>query len=529
MAIMAMDTQIKSVLAFFLMSSLSITCNAGDWQFTPAVTLEETYSDNLELTQTNEISGVVTQPGLDLTASYKAQNASLNFKSSSSYAFYSHDHDLDTDYHTLSADGKILLWPNGIAFTSRASVSYAPRNSAGNSVIDIVSGDMVQVESYQSGLEYQVSNSRFSINSNLGYQISKSEDGFGENKGSTFAFTSQNGTGARNFFWDTRAQYSAREYNNSDTKQHSVELKVGLITDIKFSPFIRFYDEDNAGTTNSNSALNTNSYGAGFRWQPIPRLQIDLSYNEPLDNTLGSSTEEQKAYVDANINWQPSTRTKIQLNHSQRFFGDSYGVNISHQNKRLTNTIAYNEQVQSFTRDNYRTVTSTFLCQNPEATSLADCFLQDGDVFAPEDSSIITINSLELIEDNDYWLNKSINWNSTLTLPRTSLSFIISRSNRQNLNTAQENLTNAASFSADRKLGASTSLNVSANYSERLFNQNTDNEQSDVYRRYKIGFNRKLNQAVNINFDIEHYNRSSNQERYNYEENRISAKISKDF
>ncbi|ARD44536.1 outer membrane beta-barrel protein [Colwellia sp. PAMC 21821] len=110
---MGMVTKIKLSVVFFALACPYVTF-AGDWQFDPSITINETYSDNVGLSANNEQSSLVTQTGLNLQSSYKAQNAELNFSSQSNYALYSHDHDLDKDYHAVTSDLRVQLWPNGI-------------------------------------------------------------------------------------------------------------------------------------------------------------------------------------------------------------------------------------------------------------------------------------------------------------------------------------------------------------------------------------------------------------------------------
>lgn len=535
MAIMAMGMKVKQ--AAFILSGFSIAFAsvAGDWKLNTSVKIDESYSDNIELSPNNKKSSLVSQLGLNLAADYQAQNASLNLSSSNTQAWYSHNHDLDQSYNNISADGKMLLWPNGLTFTASASVANQARNSSRNALAGIVSADVIQTEQYQTGLEYDIKNSRYSLSTRAAFQVNKSEDRIGENKGSSFSLTSANGNAARHIFWDISGKYSERENETRNSEQHVTELKIGLITNYNILPFIRYYSEDNSGSINRRNNLETNSYGFGFRWQPINRLILDASYNHPIDDTIDDSVagldQEQEPYYDVLLNWQPSIRTKIQASYTQRFFGDSYGLNLQHGSRRLTNTISYDESVQSFTRNNFQVVSSTFLCQNPNAVELADCFIQTAGTFDPQDLTFFTIESLELFEDNDYWLNKRFSWSSVLTLPRTKFSLKVTSSDRQNLNSDINNTIKSISLSADRKITPSAAIVFKASYDERSYGQliNNLNDQIDKYNRYSANFNKKLNKSLKFNLDLEHTKRTSNQVRFNYSENRLSLGLTKDF
>lgn len=504
MAIMAMDTQTKKVVSSCLFILLNFEAIAGDLKIIPTVELKETYSNNITLTNNEQKDALVSETGVNINATYNAQNTSAQLNSTSTYAFYSHDHNLNTAYHTLNASGKTQLWRSGIALSGSASIKNVDKNSARSGIANIIHSNTVQLKNYRAGLSYQINNSQHNLYSAVNFSTHKAEDKIGNNDSTHFILSSKNGIGARQYFWDFNGSANNRESDRFDSKQHTVEAKIGYITPYKFTPFIRYYDENNSGNINSNNALKTNSYGVGFRWQPIARLYIDLSYNQPSDDSLDNNNEKQGNFFDTTINWQPTLRTQLQATHSQRFFGDSYSLNVKHQNKRLSNEITYDEQVQSFTRENYQLVINTDNTLNPI--------------------------ELELIEDNNYWLNKTARWTSSLILPRTTFSFNLTHSTRENLNSARENETKKADINIIRKIGANHKVALSAYYAEHIFNKNTiEDNQIDQYRRYQLSFDKKLSSSLYADISVAYHDRTSNDERYNYDETRISARLTKDF
>lgn len=528
MAIMAMDMKINRLLPFVLLCFSPFLYSAETLKITPSLTINQTYSDNINRSQVDKESGFVNQSGILLKARYKKKKSILNFSSSSIYSTYSHDHELDQYNHSLSADSRITL-SDSFTLISGASIKNQSRNVSRFGADDPLYRNTIQTENYNAGLQYDIKNRFHNLRTSVAYQTVKAEDDIGENEGVTFNLISKNGSGSKNIFWDFTGNYLDKKNNQQDSQQHRAELKLGLITDYKFNPFLRYYTENNTGTfRQNNSDLKTTLYGVGFRWLPRPRLVIDLSYNTNADTKNEINSDESDNSLDLSINWQPTRHTQLQANHTQRSFGDSYGLKIQHKSKRLNNTISYTESLQSFTRNNYNVVTSTFLCQNPNAVILSDCFIQSN-IGATNEPILFTINTLELTNEIDYSLNKSLSWNSTLNLQRTNFSLNITHSNRKNINSSQENETSSIVFTTTRKLGKSISLNFSSNYNEREFNKNTDTQQSDTDRRYRIGLRKQLNNALTINFDIERANRSSSQSFFNYKENRILAKISKDF
>ena len=537
MATMAMGMAQKTKLSALC---FSLVCPyftlAGDWQFDPSITINETYTDNVGLTTSNEQSSLVTQAGLNLQSSYKAQNALFNFSSQSDYALYSHNHDLDNDYHTVASDLRLQLWPNGIVLFGGINISNQSRNSSRNALADIVSADTVQVETYSGGVEYNVNNSVFVINSSIGYNQTNSADNIGNREGVTVQFNSTNGTSARHAFWQLSHSYQDSSNNNRNGKQSQSEAKIGLITDYNFNPFVRYYNEDNSGDlNNSNRSIESNSYGLGVRWLISPRLQLDASYNKPIGDKLDLDGDEQKAYVNAEIQWQPSSRTKLSANISERFYGTSYGLDLTHRNRRLTNTVSYVENIQTFTRNNFATnIVGFYFCPDNNVTSIEECILDDGANIIPNDSNnqgfqIFPIQDFTLVEDNSFSLNKTFSWSSTLALPRTTININMNQQNRENLDSLIEDELSGASLNVSRKVSGRSSVSFDLSYTETSLQIDTEFERTDRYRRYQLSYDRSVNSALSFNLALSYLNRSSENITFNYEEGRVSAKITKGF
>ena len=160
----------------------------------------------------------MSQTGINIESVYQAQQAIFNFSSQSRYAFYSHDHELDNDYHTVSSDFRLQLWPNGIILSGGIDIDNQSRNGSRNALADIVSADTVQVETYNGGIEYNINNSDFVIESAVGYLQTNSEDNIGNREGVVASLNSTNGTGARHAFWEMEHNYQELKNNGQDGK-----------------------------------------------------------------------------------------------------------------------------------------------------------------------------------------------------------------------------------------------------------------------------------------------------------------------
>lgn len=532
MAIMVMDTALnKTVLAAAILAILSANTFAGEWQFQPKLIIDETHTDNVNVSVNNKISSLVSQAGIELSTLFESKKLEFTFDSKSTYAMYSHDHDKDADYHTIDSSFRLKLAPNGLALTGSAAILNQSRNSSRNALADIVSGETVRIENYSTGLEYRANNRDFKLNSALQYRINQSEDNIGEREGYTINLDSKNSNSARHFFWDTNIEYA--DYNNQGRSGQLFdgEVKIGLITDYSFIPFLRYFDETNKGDlTDNSSTLESDSYGAGMRWLITSRLFIDISYNKPTGNKLDIEGKPLEDYTAALINWQPSQRTQLKLDYGQRFYGESYAFDFTHRNKRLTNNIAYVEEVRTLTRNSYQTVAlGSYWCPQGDVINNSACFIQNNDNLNLDDYQLITFNDFILVEDLALSLNKELQWSSELALPRTTFSISLASMNRENLNTRTEDEDQRASFTIKRKVSGKSNIQLNLDYTNSHFSLKQENERQDRYRRYSIEYAKSLNSQLNVKLGVSHLNRSSTIQSFNYEEDRIYLNLSKGF
>ena len=225
-------------------------------------------------------------------------------------------------------------------------------------------------------------------------------------------------------------------------------------------------------------------------------------------------------------------------NISERFYGTSYGLDFTHRNKRLTNSISYVEDVQTFTRNNFAAnLVGFYFCPSSNITSVADCIIKDEGSIFPDNPNepdnpgfqLFPIQDFTLVEDNVFSLNKTLNWSSVLALPRTTISFTASHQNRENLESFNEDERSASSLNVSRKVSGRSSISFDLSYTETNLQIDTEFERIDRYRRYEISYLKSLNSTLSFDLSLSYLNRGSDNALFNYEEGRVSAKVTKGF
>jgi uncharacterized protein (PEP-CTERM system associated) len=470
---------------------------AEGWFIVPSLSIDETYTDNVELTIADQTNSFVTQAIAGLSADYKSRLTNLNFNGTKSYAMYSHNSDLNNDFRTLNANGEYSLGASGPKIVASANIANVSRNNADNSLADLVSGDTIETQNYSTGLLYNFGNSSYSVNSSIDFNINRTEDSIGESNGLNAQLGTINGNNARHVYWEMSASYNKRKQDlenniSNNGENYTIDALVGAINRFNFNPFIRFYDEDIKGSGVSQNTQTTSSWGPGIRWLASPHVIIDLSYNFVVDETVSDD------YLDVSLQWEPSARTSLKAGYSQRFFGNTYNLDFQHRTRRLTNTLAYTEELTVFDRENYQEVT-------------------------PDD--------IELVESNEFSLNRRFSWSSQLKLSRTSFLFYTSASERETLESKVIDDRLEASFTISRTTSPKSTFSLSAKYNYSIFDKDNPEgaRQEDKYKTYSASYNRILASSLSSNFTIQHVTRDSTSFEYNYDELRAVINIRKDF
>lgn len=496
--------------------------------FDPFVSIEEIYSNNVEQDAFNTRDSFVTRTNFGIDTNFDSAKLKGSVNGTLSHLMYSHDNNANKGYESANASIRYTPWQNALSLNLSAGLDNAFRNIGGNLNSDLITGDTVRTSNYNAGLSYQVNNSDFILNLTGQYSENSSEDNIGESRGYSSDVVFSNGEDINTLFWEVSGTLSDRENNGETGRSHRVDASLGFNTPWRLSPFIRYYDEEYSGSISNNNLNQSNSTGAGIRWNISDRLIWNLSYNFVDDDSVGDD------YIDTDISWQPSIRTSIAASFSERFFGESYGFNISHRNKRMTNTISYNESVQAFQRDRLESfIESTVFCPIGATETIDDCF---GQLDPNGDPSIfveVPIFGIRSVEDDQFSLFKTLAWNSSLNLKRTTFSFGINGNERQNLNTDSIRKTVGINFTASRRLNSKSDLSLSWRFTRNNFETEQTDIQSeetvDYYHSYMANYSRQLGKSFSLDLNVRYLNRESNNNFRVYDETRATLSVRKDF
>ena len=278
----------------------------------PTLTVEETLTDNRDLSATSRRADLITKvsPGLSLTSRQGALRGTLN------YAFngvlYAQDSSLNSVYHSLAGTGKLSLADGraGIDVSANAgrqvisAFGTQSASEAGNR------GNQAQVLSYSltpylSGrllgdVDYRV---RF------GYAGSRSDVAYGGDPVTLESSANLSGRLVGLLGWGVDA---SRQQSRTD-----------------------------AGPRTQNSRLTGSlNYAPDIEWMLTARAGWET------DNTRTGQSERTTSW-GAGVAWSPGPRSIVRLNTDRRFFGQSHSVTMSHRMARTVWTYSDSRSLDS--------------------------------------------------------------------------------------------------------------------------------------------------------------------------------------
>lgn len=509
---------------------------ANELKLTPRIELANVYTDNINLSESDKDSSLVTTLSPAINLSLLSNKAEIDFDYKYSKASYTHDHDLDKNFTEASLNSRFELFPSGLDFVANGRISNISSNNARNSFADNISGSTTESKDYDVGLEYNVNSSSFSLSSNIYYSETINDDDIGNRNGYNAGLYSQNGNNSRHIFWNLISSYSEYENNQREGRYHTVDATLGIITNFKLNPFIRYYDEQINGNLNEQNIQNTSSIGAGIRWQTSKHLYLDVAYNwseqdDDSSDTAGDA-EDVDDYYSGLISWQPSIRTNINARYYNRFNNDAYELSISHRLRRLTTTISYNESVSlldrfEFTEGNFQDVWC--LASNPEL--LTSCIISP-DTSVDLSKYIFADRIFELIpiEANSFVLNKTFSGQFNYRARRTQYQLSLSQTERENLELRDIDIYDSMDFKVTRTITRNSTGIISFALNKNTFSEGNISfpEQTDYYRIYLTSYEHNFSSSLKLSSSLRHVNRSSSSS-FAYKENRVSISLEKEF
>ncbi|MBK1672774.1 TIGR03016 family PEP-CTERM system-associated outer membrane protein [Ectothiorhodospira shaposhnikovii] len=446
---------------------------AGSWDFTPRVSVSQTYTDNVNLAPRSEDkeSDSVSQlnTGFSLQRSGGRTDLSLGYNLQS--LAYWQDDGRNTVYHQFAGDSTTTLIRETLFLD--ASATYGQRLLDGR---DGFAGDNIVTSERADVARYSVS--------------PYWRQGFG-----SFA------TGEVRYTWD-KVDYQSGDItrNNSENQRIQATLNSGprfttVGWGLSYSWDESTYDDGTDVTLESLEALVRLNLSSQFSVYAAGGQERN-DYNRAVGNA-----EPDDTFWRAGFTWLPGPRTSLDAFYGERFFGDTYGLTFSHRFRHATWRVGYSESITSLSRIEFVPIG----------------FIVVGD-------ELLLVLDPQLVPDA--YIAKRLD--VSVSGQRSRLSWGLAATREERFYQTDRGDQEIHSFNAN--LGWQVAPRTQATLSSRWQRSDYDlDSRKDDLWNLGIGLNRTLGPSTSASLQYRYQERDSNQDGFDYQENRVTATLSKTF
>lgn len=461
---------------------------AADVKITPRVETELTYTDNVDLTASDEQSSEITSllAGIEMKADGNDGNLSLDYQIQQ--LLYSYNSDKNELYNELefSAD-KGLFSSTNLRGNVSASISNVARNIRSNASTDVTTADTVESRDASVGLSYQSNPSGLmDLFTSIDGSIESNDDNIGNNNTFEGSIVGTQGRSIKTYFWSVDQHYETTHGKDGEESTESIELdqELGLQQLNGFSPYLHYYYEDYSGQSGDDSA-DSSSWGPGVKYYLTRHSYIDIGYDFSLD-------DDNSDFWRGGLHLNPSARTLLDFGYTKRFYGDAYSFSLTHSTRRMTNSITYQEEVSNYNRDLY-----------------------------------IAGNQIEQLN-----ISKTLTWTSSLDFRRSTFTLDLSSEKQQSFSDILQNTdvdTYSSELSIDHNLTRNTTISPGFTYKYYDFYSQGQTTQKDYYRKWNLDLTHNFADDLSMDFGLSYEDRSSTENSAEYQESRVNINIRKEL
>ncbi len=522
----------------FLYCVLQLTNSfASGLKITPALDLTHIYTDNLNVRNEAQLSDQITE----LKANLNLRNQGAIVESNINYQLirleYADNSTLSKTFDNYQGQVLFKLLENRLNTTLSASKRRQQSSLTNPSTLYSGTGqtDVIQYNIHNQLNSKLANYLDYSVNWYLGQTqtdtVNHSEQtDFRDSDNQRLALGINSGDFFTASYWFLYANKTLikhkRLLENNISKQTLTDFYAELGREIfqDISILAQYYDEDYDVSNIQSPSLTSSSYGLGLRWQPSSRSYIKLAYNWSLDD-LNSN------YVSAKLNWQPSQRTSLILSSSKRFFGNAYEASFNHRHRRISTSIVYTESITNFQTSSLTPTTlGHFICPSTPDFTIDQCTFAAGQTpTIGSGEQLIPIDRLTPELSNRTYLNKQLSTNVSYQFRKFNLLLSYRKNRRTNVDTNNRSIRESFLMTTSYRLNRHNRFNLGVNVEDTSMLSANNFLEDYQEKQYNLSYAHDFNSTMSATFSVLHRNRDSNNTNNDFNEDRVSLSLRKEF
>ncbi len=447
---------------------------AGEWRFTPRVTKQETFSDNINQASSSAAhSDYVTQvtPGIGITGT--GAKLSMNFDYAVDLLHYLHGTSSNSIDHRLQTSANAELLDEFLFLDLNASAGQQNTSSTGT-----LATDNLTVSSNTSNfLTYDISPF-------LRHRLGK--------------------------YADSEIRYRRQQANNGggfDTEVNTMSLNLSSGRFFSSLPWtVSATESKNSNSDNTSSTFRNVDTSVRYNFSRRYGVRLNVGYE---DNDISSTRGSTRGLTwGLTGTWTPTPRTNFEAGYESRFFGNNFNILATHRMRRSIFNLSYS--VDATTSANQQLESTLF----PLVDAFGEPIVNPG-VNDPN----IPINRVSI--GSDVIITTRLDAGLNMRGRRSNYGISIFNEERDFESGAGSEQVYGMRASASRTLSRRNSANIGFNWQINQQASNVEDTQWDI----NLGYTHTFSQEISTSMNYRHSENSSTGPGSGFKENRISANL----
>jgi len=474
------------------------------WTVVPELSVKEVFTDNLFLTASDEEQDFVTELTPRINIYGNAKRASVRVNYAPQGLLYANNGDENTLFHQLFSAGVGELVRQLVFIDGSATITQQNRTNTGTGVFTNFGpatflggvGDNINVTGERTTV------TTYHLSPYLVHRLGDWAD-----VELRFRYDDVSDSGG-----DDEANVSASSTDSTSQKYYANIESGSRFNELPWKATFQREDIDyeNANSTTFQDLLGT----VWYVYSPELSLLGSLGYQ---DNSFQSAGDQGSGIIwDVGVRWTPSARTTLEATYGQRFFGDRYFFNFSHESRRTKWHITYDE-----------------VPYTPRQAQIAEAVAAGGGAIPIVDpvTGLPTVTGAGIPTlSAEVYVQRRLSGGVVLEAGRNDFDILVFQEERDfQFSGAGEDFW-GASILWTRNISRLTYLDMSAGWTSvdtNAVNTNTDltDERQDDLLSLYLGLRRELGRHLTSTIEYRRVERSSTDPTADLVENRISAGI----
>lgn len=542
MVVMASTASSKSSRCFLALALLVPALTwASDWRITPRITLSEVYSDNPDLVSSSQAkSDWITEitPGISVQRDGGRVKVHADYRMTG--LIYASDSSRNDIYHGLDGKAFAELVQDWFYVDATARISQQLREGASTGDTGVVGVGGVGGVGGGVGGGGQVGISGINNTSQVGaYSISPylkrrlgsfatmearvtyedviaSDSQTSDGQTTRYRLSAVSGNLYYPLTWS--ASYDRSDTNNSDSDDSSDDraaINARYVLSKDFSLLAQASLEKNDYSGVGEDEEDYKSYGVGVSYTPSRRFSADVYYND-------SNADDDDKYISGSVTLNPTLRTSIKASSTQRSYGESYGLNLSHRTRQSTWSLNYQDDLTN-SQEQFLNYAGTQYAHNCGGQIIfsnspvppAGCFAVPG-----------LNQNINQSQSDETYTSKILSGAVTYTRRRSTFMLSTYLNKRQFQSSGDDEKTYGLQGSWDLKTSPSTTFTLAGGVSKEEYSNGGDGD--DLWNLGLV-VTHNFDSKVSGNVAFRRQQRSSDQPGESYKENAVAARLNMSF